>query len=96
MIAYCFRSGHIAFGKFVPDGAMEIVRGKAATVRPAVEGGCRWSYPTKRGGDDEVPLVPGIPEAENENAAFEAFMTFRNRMRARTAPKSAKHLRRAA
>ena len=93
MIAFCFRSGHIGFGRAVPEGAIEIIRGKAAEIRAAVEGACRWSYPTKRGGSDEVPLVPGIPEAKSEMAAFDALIAFRNRMRARTAPKSAKRLR---
>lgn len=74
-IAYCFRSGHIGFTStgVLPAGALPIAASDdGKKLETAIHAACRWSYPTKRGADDERPLVPGIPEAASDRAAFTA------------------------
>jgi hypothetical protein len=78
MIAYCYRSGHIGFADHViPEGALPIkAHDDAKKLKEVIHVCARWSYPTIRGGKDSKPLVPGIPEANNENEAYEALKQF--------------------
>lgn len=75
MIAYAFRSGHIGFGTKVPDGALIIAKGPAKIVGQIVRGNARLAY------DNETWLVPGCPEAENDEQAYNAFIAFFDRIR---------------
>jgi hypothetical protein len=76
--AYAFRSGQIGFipgSQPVPDGALVIAKGPTEIVRSVVQGAARLAY------DNQTWLVPGCPEAENENAAYDAFIRFFERIR---------------
>lgn len=64
LIAYCFASGQIAFGRSLPNGTIEIARGKDAVVRKEVAVTARLAY------DGKTLLVPGIPEAPDQAVAF--------------------------
>jgi hypothetical protein len=75
MIAYAFRSGHIGFGTSVPDGALFIANGPAKQVGQIVRGNARLAY------DNETWLVPGCPEAQNDEEAYKAFVAFFDRIR---------------
>jgi hypothetical protein len=66
MIAYCWRNGRIEFGRTMPEGAIEVARGGAKPLRDIVDVLARHGY--ERG----VLLVPGVPEAEDDNAAVDA------------------------
>lgn len=69
--AYCLRSGEIRFGKSCAKGALPIINGPAKLVREKVMVMARMSY-------NDKPLVPGVPEADDETAALAAVMRFRN------------------
>ena len=87
--AYAFASGHIGFGPKVPGGALPIciidkeVRSKdgrlvhRAISRDTIEACARRAY------DNETLLVPGVPEAPDQNAAMDAFMSWRDWVLAR-------------
>lgn len=67
--AYCWASGLIEFGNTLPEGALPIVTGNEKRVRDVVEVLARHAY----NGD---LLVPGIPEAADQNEAREALERF--------------------
>ncbi|HGJ4212511.1 TPA: host nuclease inhibitor protein [Salmonella enterica subsp. enterica serovar Poona] len=67
--AYCWASGLIEFGNTLPEGALPIITGKEKDVRDEVEVLARLAY----NGD---LLVPGIPEAADQNEAREALERF--------------------
>jgi len=69
MIAYCYASGHIGLGDEIPDGAIEICRGTARIVEHEIAATSRLSYGRK-------PLVPGIPEAVDQEAARDALKLY--------------------
>lgn len=76
--AYAFRSGQIGFqpmGESMPDGTLLVATGPEKIVGPLVRGLARLAY------DNETYLVPGCPEAETDEEAFKAFMTFFDRVR---------------
>lgn len=76
--AYCFRSGQIGFQPMrerMPDGSLLVATGPEKIVGPLVRGLARLAY------DNETYLVPGCPEAQTEDEAFKAFMTFFDRVR---------------
>ncbi|HGB3609919.1 TPA: host nuclease inhibitor protein, partial [Salmonella enterica subsp. enterica serovar Eastbourne] len=62
-------SGLIEFGHTLPEGALPIITGKEKDVRDEVEVLARLAY----NGD---LLVPGIPEAADQNEAREALERF--------------------
>jgi hypothetical protein len=66
LIAYCYASGQIEFGRRVPDGAIQIARGPAAALRELIYGTARLAY------DNKTWLVPGIPEAPDQKEAGDA------------------------
>jgi hypothetical protein len=68
--AYCWRGGIIEFGPRIPDGALPLDRGTERSVRRRVEPLARHAY------QKSVLLVPGIPEAETDVAALEAYERF--------------------
>lgn len=70
--AYCLRSGQVRItARKVPDGAMPLVTAKSyQRLRRAVDGVARLAY------DNRTRLVPGIPEADDDEAALKAAMRF--------------------
>lgn len=68
--AYCYRSGLVEFGGMVPEGALPIDTGRGKKWREGIEVKCRLAY------DGKTPLVPGIPEADSDDAAYEAWKRF--------------------
>lgn len=76
--AYAFGSGEIGFTTgCVPAGALIIARGEETVVREVVTGLARRAY------DNETLLVPGVPEAVDETAGYEAFKRFFDRVHLR-------------
>lgn len=73
-VAYCYRSGLIKVGRRCPDGALPLAYGSEYQLRKAVFTRARHGY--ERG----VYLVPGIPEAADEDAAIEAVKQFSGRL----------------
>lgn len=68
MKAYAFRSGQIEFGNAVPSGALPIIGpNKKSISRARIEAGARLAY------NGKTLLVPGIPEASDDNEAYVAF-----------------------
>ncbi|ELW8656257.1 host nuclease inhibitor protein [Salmonella enterica] len=67
--AYCWASGLIEFGNTLQEGALPIVTGSEKQVREVVGVLARHAY----NGD---LLVPGIPEAANQNEACETLVRF--------------------
>ena len=83
-VAFCYRNGVIHFGSRVPDGALSIASSaNGKLLREKVKVAARWSYPTKRGGKDSKPLVPGVPEAPDDVAACDAVIRFSKEVRKR-------------
>jgi hypothetical protein len=80
---YCFAwaKGLIEFGTEVPEGALPIYavvgadEQKVALLRENVEVLSRLAY------DGETLLVPGIPEAADEHAAYDALIRFNSRVK---------------
>lgn len=66
LIAYCWASGQIEFGTKVPEGAIEMARGKESIVRKHISATARLAY------DGKTLLVPGVPEAADQKAAGDA------------------------
>ncbi|MFW7270309.1 host nuclease inhibitor protein [Gluconacetobacter sp. Hr-1-5] len=73
MHAYCFRSGEIDFGTALPEGALPLGKARSAKkLREIVEVNARHAY------DGKALLVPGVPEADTEDAAQAAWRYFRD------------------
>lgn len=74
--AYCFRSGQIRFNcpSRVPKGAITLLCGPRKEVFRTIRQTARLAY------DNQTWLVPGIPEAINEEAAFSALETYADRI----------------
>lgn len=68
MIAYCWASGLIQFGRTVPDGAIEVARGQARPLRDVVGARARHG----KGKSAGLLLVPGVPEADDQVEAGDA------------------------
>ena len=68
---YCWRSGLIGHGKSVPEGALaiDVVSGRAQLSRLLTT--ARLAY------DGRSYLVPGVPEAVDDNAALDALVAWR-------------------
>lgn len=69
--AYCWRGGVIEFGPRIPDGALPVDRGTEHSVRRRVEPLARHAY------DGKTLLVPGIPEAGDDDTALAAYERFK-------------------
>ena len=74
--AWCDRRGHIKFGVRIPKGRLLLGVGPEQKLRDSCEVLARWSYPSERGGNDSIPLVPGIPEAKTDAEALAAVEWF--------------------
>jgi hypothetical protein len=77
--AFCDRKGRIEFarGRSIPAGMMSIACGKSADVRKLISGTARLAY------DNKTYLVPGIPEAKDDTAAYDALVGYCNWLRKR-------------
>lgn len=71
-IAYCWASGLIEFGQSVPAGAIKLAHGPASHLKSVVEVMARHG----RGESAGQLLVPGIPEAADQQAAGDALEAF--------------------
>jgi hypothetical protein len=80
---YCDRRGRIKFASELPDGMLLIASGNSRQLHDALDALARWSYPSKPGKGDSIPLVPGVPEAENELKAVHAVQLFRIRVQSK-------------
>lgn len=68
MIAYCWATGLIEFGRTMPEGTIEVARGGAKKLREVVEVLARHG---KGKGAGQL-LVPGVPEAGNQQEKGDA------------------------
>lgn len=72
--AFCDRKGRIEFvrgdGRRIPAGMMGLVEGPAKKVRELMSATARHAY------DGKTLLVPGIPEAPSDTAAYDALVKF--------------------
>jgi hypothetical protein len=66
--AYAYRSGHIGFGHEVPEGALPIGKLGPKLKCSTIEACARLSRT-----DNRTLFVPGVPEAESDDAALDAF-----------------------
>lgn len=73
MKAYCYRTGVIEFGRYVPKGTLEIASGRALLKNVRVR--------ARHAKDGETLLVPGIPEASNDVEAYAALKRFKEFVR---------------
>jgi hypothetical protein len=78
---WAYRSGHLAFvegattdGTEALSGALIVAMGPKDIVEPTVKGLARLAY------DNETYLVPGCPEAGDEDAALKAFTVWFDRV----------------
>jgi len=84
MRVFAYRSGHLAFiegqmteGTAALSGALIVAVGPKDIVEPTVKGLARLAY------DNETYLVPGCPEAgDDEDAAYKAFVVWFERVQA--------------
>lgn len=72
MIAYCWATGLIEFGRTMPDGAIEVARGGAKKLREVVDVCARHG---KGKGAGQL-LVPGVPEACSQQAKGDALFAW--------------------
>lgn len=77
MKARCYRGGQIGLGVREPKGAITFASGSARKLRAIVSAVARHAY------DGKTLLVPGIPEAENDDAALAALERFQGEIRKR-------------
>lgn len=70
LYAYCFASGEIGFGNPVPPGAIAFAKGDSPSLSASVEVVARHAKRVP------VYLVPGMPEAPDEDAAFAALVAW--------------------
>lgn len=70
MIAYCWATGLIEFGRTMPEGAIEVARGGAKKLREIVGVRARHGY-----GKGQL-LVPGVPEASSQQEKGDALFAW--------------------
>lgn len=85
MKAFVWRTGLVEFGRSVPSGAIEVPRGPARVLRARMSVLCRHAY------DGKSLLVPGIPEAENDEATMNASKPFKEWIAPNFSNKEARH-----
>ena len=80
VFAVCYASGEIAILREAPGkGEVCFARGPEDAVRALVAGNARLSC------DDRTYLVPGVPEAADQNAGVDALLTWLGRLRSNPA-----------
>jgi len=72
--AYCFASGELEFTSAldVPDGAILLKENCTKDQMDKLKIRCRISY------DGKTRLIPGIPEAEDQEEAMDALIKWKN------------------
>ena len=70
---YCDRAGVIHIGSYTPEGMLPLGKGSRGQLTDAIGGLARLAY------DNKTMLVPGVPEAQNDDEALEAARRFRDR-----------------
>lgn len=68
----CWRSGQVEVLPHEPEGGISLMEGSAKRLRRLLEVCARHAY------DGKTLLVPGIPEAESDDEAFDAMVAFRD------------------
>ena len=82
MHAYCYASGHIAFGPEVPPEALPLAEGPRKPLMDFISSVARHSRTS------DVLFVPGIPETQgDQDAALDALLAF-TKWAAKGVPKS--------
>ena len=82
MHAYCYASGHIAFGPEVPPEALPLAEGPRKPLMDFISSVARHSR------TNDVLFVPGIPETQGDQvAALDALLAF-TKWAAKGVPKS--------
>lgn len=76
-VAYCWASGLIEFGESVPEGAIPMISGDDQKVRELMDAVARIDH------DNVTLLVPGVPEADDEDAKYAALQRFLDWLRSR-------------
>ena len=72
--AHVFRSGLVKFDLTTPEGALEVARGPEKLVDAVVGVLSRHAY-------NGVDLIcPGVPEADNDDAALDAVIEFQKQI----------------
>ena len=71
MKAYCGADGGIHFGPDIPEGMLLIAEAPEKYLRKELSGCARHSY------DGETLLVPGVPEAPDQEQAMDALLAFK-------------------
>lgn len=71
MKAFCWRNGVIEFGRSVPPGTLEIASAPAKKLKPVIIATARLAK------DKETLLVPGVPEAADDDLAMGAVLAYR-------------------
>lgn len=77
IIAYCDATGVIKFGPTVPEGSLPIVKGEEKDVKELIQVTSRHAWPRVPDPEKQVYLVPGIPEAADQQAAMNALIAFK-------------------
>ena len=70
MKAYAWQSGRIDFGRTVPEGALLIAEAPAKQLREVISATARHAY------DGKTLIVPGVPEANSDNAKVDALLAY--------------------
>lgn len=71
-VAWCWASGLIEIGETVPDGAIKFAHGPKSNLKCVLEAVARHG----KGASAGKLIVPGIPEAESQQAAADALQAF--------------------
>lgn len=74
--AYAYRSGHIGFGNFCPDGALPIARDWSKLLREIIEALAVHCY------DGETLKVGGLATTDNDDEALGIFEEFKAQVQA--------------
>ena len=75
MYAHCHRSGEIELSRRINlPGQVLIASGLKADLERKLAGRARLAY------DNKIWLVPGLPEADTDDKAFDATKVFKTRM----------------
>lgn len=72
--AFCFRSGLLQVALEVPKGALELASAPDEVLTDAIVGSARLDY------TNEQWLVPGVPEAADDDAALDAVFAYRDHL----------------
>lgn len=83
--AYVWANGVVDFGNETPEGAIEFANGQGEKFIESIQVLCRLAYPRYEDGKKQSDqwLMPGVPEAQNDEEASDAVVRFKQRIEAR-------------